>query len=97
MQIVRKISCVTVVRISAESHATRPKLGQAKVKSGISVETGAVKKERETVTLMVSAKETSYVLMKCARIQDSPWPELAITLIAAVRHRDYRRLFHQLI
>ena len=88
MQIVRKISCVTVVRISAESHATRPKLGQAKVKSGISVETGAVKKERGTVTLMVSARETSYVPMKCAQIQERPWPDMALTSIAAVRHRD---------
>ena len=93
MLIVKEVSCVTVVRISAESHATRPKLGQAKVKSGISVETGAVKKERGTVTVIMSAKETSYVLTRCAQIQ---WIQVITTLIAVVRGQP-QIIFRQLI
>ena len=101
MKIARKISYVTGIRRFAESHATQPLLTHLLilVKSGTSVyhKTGSVKKGRGTVTMTLSAKETSYVPMKCAQeIQDSPWPDrLALTLIVAVRHRHYQRLFHQ--
>ena len=96
MLIVKEVSCVTVVRISAEQHATPPWLSQLDLvvaQSGVSVQTGAVKKERGTVTVIMSVKETLYVLMRCAQIQ---WIQVITMLIAVVRGQP-QWLFRKLI
>ena len=96
MLIVKEVSCVTVVRISAEYQTTPPSLAQVVTHLGHSgnfVQTGAVKKERGTVTVIMSAKETSYVLTRCAQIQ---WIQVITTLIAVVRGQP-QIIFRQLI
>ena len=75
MLIVKEVSCVTVVRKSVEYQTTPPSLAQVVAQvvvthNGLFVVlvTGAVKKERGTVTLMLIVKETSYVLMRCVQM-----------------------------
>ena len=72
MNVVEIVFCVIGIRRSAESHATQPKLCHLGLtQNGTSVGSGSVKKGRGTVTGTPSVRETSYVPMKCAHLQDS--------------------------
>ena len=86
MNVVEIVFCVMGGRRSAESHATQPKLchlGLTQNGTSVRHKNGYVKKGRGTVTMTPSVRETSYVPMKCAHLQDSY--QMALTLIAVVK------------